>query len=102
MEWENKVKMVQLGNKRYNSNDAKKEFQEFVLKNIDSFESQSWDIFCNLVDLVVDEMKKDLEFWKKVYIKIKNVDCNDENLGFRSGMRIAMIQTICENELSFS
>jgi hypothetical protein len=102
MEWENKVKMVQLGNKRYNSNDAKKEFQEFVLKNIDSFESQSWDIFYNLVDLVVDEMKKDLEFWKKVYIKIKNVDCNDENLGFRSGMRIAMIQTICENELSFS
>jgi len=102
MEWENKTKMVQLGNQRYNSDEAKKEFQEFVLKNIDSFDGQAWDMFCNLVDLIVEEMKKDLDFWKGVYIKIKDVDCNDEKFGFRSGMRIAMIQTICEDELSLS
>lgn len=102
MEWENKTKMVQLGNQRYNSDEAKKEFQNFVLENVNSFDVQAWDMFCNLVDLIVDEMKKDLEFWKQVYVKIKDVDCNDEKFGFRSGMRIAMIQTICEDELSLS
>ncbi len=102
MEWENKTKMVQLGNKRYDSDEAKKEFQKFVLENIDSFDGQSWDMFCNLVDLIIDEMRKDLEFWIQVYKRIKEVDCNDEKFGFRSGMRIAAIQTICEDELSLS
>lgn len=102
MEWENKTKMVQLGNKRYDSNEAKKEFQKFVLENVDSFDGQSWAMFCNLVDLIIDEMKEDLEFWKQVYQRIKEVDCNDEKFGFRSGMRIAVIQTICEDELSLS
>ena len=78
----------------------KKEFQNFVLENINAFDRQAWDMFCNLVDLIVDEMKKDLEFWKQVYPKIKDVDCNDVKFGFRTGMRIAMIQTICKDKLS--
>jgi hypothetical protein len=102
MEWESKVKMIQLGNQRHNSDEEKNDFQKFVLENIDSFDGQSWDMFCNLVDLIIDEMKADIEFWKQVYAKIKDVDCNDEKFGLRSGMRIAMIQTICEDELSFS
>lgn len=102
MEWDNKVKMIQLGNHRNNSEEEKNEFQKFVLENIDSFDSQAWDMFCNLVGLIIDEMKQDIEFWKQVYVKIKDVDCNDEKFGLRSGMRIAMIQTICEDELAFS
>ena len=102
MEWDNKVKMIQLGNQRHNSEEAKNEFQNFVLENIDSFDGQAWDMFCNLVDLIIDEMKQDADFWKQVYSKIKDVDCNDERFGFRSGMRIAMIQNICEDELAFS
>jgi len=102
MEWENKVKMIQLGNQRDNSEEAKKEFQKFVLENMDSFDGQAWDMFCNLIDLIIEEMKKDLDFWKQVYPKIKDVDCNDEKFGLRSGMRIAMIQTICEDELSLN
>jgi len=102
MEWESKVKMIQLGNQRHNSDESKNDFQKFVLENIVSFDSQAWDMFCNSVDLIIDEMKKDIEFWKQVYIKIKDVDCNDENFDFRSGMRIGMIQTICEEEFSFS
>jgi len=102
MEWDSKVKMIQLGNQRYNSDEAKNEFQKFVLENVELFDGQAWDMFCNLVDLIIDEMKKDIEFWKQVYVKIKYVDCNDEKFGLRSGVRIAMIQTICEEELSFS
>ena len=102
MEWDNKVKMIQLGNQRYNSEEAKNDFQKFVLDNVDSFDGQAWDMFCNSVDLIIDEMKKDIKFWKQVYAKIKDVDCNDEKFGLRSGMRIGLIQTICEDELSFS
>lgn len=98
MDWENKTKMVQLGNQRNNSEKEKKEFQKFILDHVDLFDGQAWDMFSNLVDLIVDEMKKDLKFWKEIYFKIKDVDCNDERFGFRSGMRIAMIQTICEDE----
>jgi hypothetical protein len=102
MEWNKKVEMIQLGNKRHNSDEAKNEFQKFVLENIETFDAQAWDMFCNLVDLIIDEMKIDIEFWKQVYAKIKHVDCNDEKFGLRSGMRIAMIQTICEDEFLLS
>ena len=102
MEWNNKVKMVQLGNQIHSSEEEKNEFQKFVLENVDSFDGQAWDMFCNLVDLIIDEMKEDIEFWKQVYTKIKDVDYNDEKFGLRSGMRIAMIQTICEDKLLFS
>ena len=101
MEWDQKVKMVQLGSQRHNSDEAKKEFQKFVVQNIDSFDGQSWDMFCNIIDLVVSEMKVDFYFWADVYKRIKNVDCADEKFGLRSGMRIAMIQTICQEELLF-
>lgn len=100
MEWDNKVKMVELGNKKNDSDEAKNEFQQFVLDNVNSFDIQAWDIFGNLVDLIIDEMKKDKKFWMQVYEKIKDVDCNNASFGLRSGMRIAMIQTICEDELS--
>ena len=39
--------MVQLGNQRDNSDDAKNEFQKFVLENLDSFDLQAWNMFCN-------------------------------------------------------
>lgn len=104
MEWNKKVEMIQLGNKRHDSDEAKNEFKKFVLDNLDSFDGQAWDMFCNLVDLTIEEMKKDIEFWKQVYGKIKDVDCNDESfsLGLRSGMRIALIQTICEDKFLLS
>jgi hypothetical protein len=102
MEWDKKVKMIQLGNQRHNSEESKMEFQKFVLENLDLFDGQAWDMFCNLVDLIIDDMKQDIKFWEKVYHKIKIVDCSSDKFGFRSAMRIAMIQTICEDEFSFS
>ncbi|MNX96930.1 hypothetical protein D3C86_1292740 [compost metagenome] len=99
MEWENKTKMVRLGNAKNNSEESKIEFQNFVLENIKNFDGQAWDMFLNLIDIILAEMKQDLFFWTKVYQEIKKVDCNDKKFGFGSGMRIAMIQTICEDEL---
>jgi hypothetical protein len=102
MEWENKVKMVQLGNNREKSKESKKEFQKFVLDNISDFDEQAWDMFCNLTTIIPDEMRSDMTFWEGVYSKIKNIDCNAEKFGFRSGLRISMIQTVCENELNLN
>lgn len=95
MEWENKVKMVQLGNQRYESVESKQEFEKYVLENIETFDFQAWDMFSNLTDLT--EIKSDSEYWKQVYNIIKDIDCNNEYFGLRTGLRIAMIQTICED-----
>jgi len=100
MEWELKTKMVQLGNQRHDSSAASIEFQDFVLKHIGSFDAQAWNMFCELTDLIVEEMKASAAFWAKVYPYLQNTDCNQ--LGFRAGFRMAMLQTICEDELKIS
>ena len=99
MEWEDKVKLAQLGNRRDVSVEAKKEFQSYVLSKMNEFDGQDWDMFVQLTDIIIDNMKNDVDYWSEIYKHIKNVDCNDPKFGFRSGMRIAMIQTICEDEL---
>jgi hypothetical protein len=99
MEWESKVKLVRLGNASRSSEASKQEFQNYVLLQIPNFDIQAWDMFCNLIEIIPTEMLKDIEFWRSVWRYLKEVDCNNEKLGFRSGMRIAMIQTVCEEEL---
>lgn len=98
--WEQKVEMCQLGNKIDDSDADKKAFEDFVLKHIDSFDGQAWDMFCNIVSIIPSEMELDIIFWEKVYAKFKDVDCNDEKFGLRTGMRVAMIQTVCEEMFS--
>ena len=99
MEWEDKVKMIQLGNQMNNYNGSKTDFQNCVLEHIDTFDGQAWDMFVELVEIIPTEMKEDIDFWSQIYNRMKNVDCNDEKFGLRSGMRIALIQTLCEEDL---
>ncbi len=101
MEWEEKIKMVQLGNAINNDGSSKSEFHNYCLDKLPSFDEQAWDMFCNIVEIIPEQMKEDLEFWKKIWMHIKDIDCNDEKFGFRSGMRIALIQTICGDEFKF-
>lgn len=102
MDWELKKDLVRLGNCNRVSDESKNEFQSFVLNNIDKFDLQSWDMFVMVADLIVDEMKTDIKFWKEVFKRAHKLDCNDERFGFRSGMRIALLQTICEDELKLT
>ena len=98
MEWDDKVKMIQLGN----SMDANKtEFEKFVIDNVDKFDEQAWDMFFNLVEIIPSEMEKDIEFWRAMWSYLSKVDCNSESFGFRTGMRLALIQTICIDTLKF-
>lgn len=96
MEWERKVEMVELGNRiDRDKPETKEEFQAFVLGNIDTFDSQSWGMFCEFVEIVPESMKNDIDFWKAVYQRIKKV--NFDNMSFRPSLRISLIQTICED-----
>jgi len=78
MEWENKTKMIHLGNNKDESFETKKQFEDYVLEQIDSFDNQAWDMFCNLVEIIPNEMKNDIDFWTKIYQKIKIFNCNYE------------------------
>lgn len=93
--WEDKTNMIRLGN-AMNSGGSKEEFQKFVLGKVATFDGQAWDMFASTVQIMPQEMEQDIAFWKEVYRFIRTVDCNDSKFGFRSGMRIAVIQTICE------
>ena len=73
MEWENKVEMVRLGNTRYSSELSKKEFDDYVIANIESFDDQAWDMFVQLTDLLPEKMKEDIDYWTKIYRYIKQV-----------------------------
>jgi hypothetical protein len=102
MEWEDKVKLVQLGNQRDESPETKKEFQEYVTTNVQNFDGQAWDMFINLIDIIPDEMKQNVEFWKTVYPHIKKAAEGDNNFGIRAALRIEMIIIICEKDLNLS
>lgn len=92
MNWEDKTKMVQLHNA-----DKKEEMYEHILAHVQEFDKQDWDMFATVVFINVEQMLLDNDFWKKVWQYLKDIDCND--FGMRTGMRIALIQTICEDEL---
>ncbi len=102
MEWDGKVKMIQLGNAMDDSDESKVRFQNYCLEQLPKFDGQAWDMFCNIVEIIPEEMKKDIKFWEMVWGRIKDVDCSDEKFGLRSRMRISLIQVICKEELKLA
>ena len=96
MEWEDKIQMVKLGNQENVSKEAKDEFQKFIKENIESFDTQAWDMFSTLCTITVEDIKSDIEYWKIIYPIIKKADINDPGISFRASLRLGIIQTICE------
>lgn len=95
--WELKTEMIQLSNA-----GEKEKFEAHVLKMIEdgNMDAQGWDMFAHLININITEMQSNIEFWLKIFQTLKDIDCND--FGFRAGMRIAMIQTICEDYLAIA
>ena len=102
MDWDKKTEMCKLGNIMNLGESDKTEFQNFCLKHVSEFDNQAWDMFCNIVDVIPDEIEENVEFWKKIWEHLKCVDCNNKSFGFRSGFRIAIMQTICEDKFKLS
>lgn len=102
MDWENKVKMIELGNAMNNIDGSKTEFHNYCLKHMLNFDAQAWSMFFDLVELIPDKMSKDFVFWRKSWKYIKDLDCNDEKFNFRASMRISLIQTIFKEDFNFT
>lgn len=93
--WEQKTELVNLGNSANSDNqEAKEKFQNFVIENADQFDDQAWDMFITVTFISLEDMKKDVSFWRQIYPKIMGVDQN--SFGFRTAMRKSLIEVYCE------
>lgn len=96
MKWNFKIRMVKLGNEMHLDNSCKRYFQEYVLKHIDSFDIQAWDMFCNLTLINPNDMKKDARYWKIVYERLQSVNCQHKELSHRASFRMELIKKVYE------
>ena len=97
MEWNDKTQMIRLSNVQHDS-ATRKEFHDFCLAQFPNFDTQAWDMFFTCIHIIPSQFKEHIIFWKDAWEYIKKIDCND--YGFRTGMRIALIQTWCEEEFN--
>lgn len=106
MEWDLKVQMVKLGNQMNGSDNTigeqkEKEFQNLVLLHINDFDSQAWDMFMNIVEIIPEKMEPHKEFWQKVFNQISKIE-SLENIGTRAAIRMEFLLLTCMNDLGFS
>lgn len=102
MKWEDNIKLVELSNQAYKSDEDLKNYQNFVLSVVNNFDIQAINIFLETTSLIPDEIEKHLEFYQKVSKKINYIIDNTENLnnfGLRSKFRLSFLTTILENKL---
>lgn len=104
MEWEDKTTMVKLGN-QMNSDaipdpEKVKAFQDFVTEKIGEFDAQAMDMFITIIELIPDDIKKNINFYLPVYDKLQEMLKDTEiSFGFRSAMRLAMLETLVEETI---
>src|ERR1700741_2349083 len=96
MQWEDKGEMIRLGNIMNQSAENKKEFHDFCIKHMQKFDWQAWDMFCNVIQIIPEEMKKDIEFWKEAWPYLKLV-VNGGKFTPTGAIRIALLQDVCQN-----
>ena len=94
MEWEKKTEMVKLGNNSVNR-ESREKFLKYVVENIVSFDDQAWDMFFNLISLVPDEMNSDKEYHEEISKHTRGLQTES----FRTAMRMALYEEICQNDL---
>lgn len=100
MNWDKKVEMIKLGNNSHSCIECRMEFQKYVLEHMYNFDNQAWDMFLNIVELIPDEMKKDVEFYTSIIPVVKLID--ESKIDFRSGLRLGLLIAICEEQLKIS
>jgi len=99
MEWEDKIKMSKLADKKKDSAEDNKNFYDFVLKYVDSFDNQAWHIFTELIDIVPETFENNYDFWRIMYPKIRETENKLEGFDMRAMLRLSFIESMCEEEL---
>lgn len=99
MTWEEKVEMIQLSNQADNKKSRRK-FLEYVIKHIEKFDEQAYDMFITGLSLIPEEIIEDIEYHKKIIPYIENKLKNGNGQGLRTSFRLALYITIYESNLN--
>ena len=94
MQWINKVKMAELGDKARKSKDDMEVFKAFILEHIKTFDFQSWHIFLNLIDL--SEVKHHTDFYGAIYGHLLDVlDGYNSKMDMVAMVRLEALIELC-------
>jgi len=91
MTWEDKTHLCQLANL-----GDQKSFIEFAKKMNGHFDLQSWDMFITGIELTLGNVKKHIE----PLVHIMNQFDMQKELGFKSSMRIELLNLLIEEEIN--
>ena len=93
-----KLKMLMLGDNIRKSDEDRKEFMLFVIKKLNEFDSEAWEMFAYICDLYLPsyEIKSDFQFWNKIYLKLIVLDITALNLTVRAVIRLNLIKKVFE------
>lgn len=97
MDWEDKTKLVELGNQKLQHHD---EFREFVMKHIEHFDNQAWSMFCNLINVTQIDIKQYDKFWSKIYNELQKSSLNTNFLSLRDQLRLQVISDTIKKQLN--
>lgn len=90
--WEQKVQLISLSNNRHSNDEARYILQKFILEHVKFFDEQAWDMFVHVIDINLEQMKLDIDFWKQMKQYIEVLDTNNDKLGWKTNVRLYMLQ----------
>jgi len=102
MKWQDKHKMIQLGNLKDNSDDDFYNYKKFILVHLDVFDVQIVDMFITNETLFRDQIIKHKDFYQKVLDRFNEPEFDKEiqkHISFRANIRIGVLEEMIKGEL---
>ena len=97
MDWDDKIELVRLGNKRLESSVTRKRYQEFVLAHVDTFDGQAIDMFITNETLISEDVLESKEFYTEAINRIneliKDPDINNK-VSMRADIRLGILEEL--------
>jgi len=81
--------------RKHISNIHKQIYIDFVSENISKFDNEIWGTFLDFLEIDIEEMKKEIEFWALVRTNIENVNI----FGIFHVNKIAALKHALDNEV---
>lgn len=100
MNWDEKIKMVQLGNVANESQEKMKDFYDYIYKNLPSFDSQAYEMLMTLLTLTEENVSSNLEFFCEIYKELKKFFINNKE--FIIGVRFEFLKLLLERVIQQS
>ena len=91
-----KAEMVRLHNEAVLDNGDPFAAIVYASQHVSEFDNQAWDMFAEVVELIPDKIKENIEAHKKIYEKLKDYDVQLGVHGIRSSLRLQMYKDMLE------